>query len=140
MNPPSEDIKDILISSAVGVADGFAVSSGWAVHVSTIPDDTNTPDTCIGIFDSPGLDPDDSFDGSIDQPSVQIRVRGAVFGYKAAWTKAKAIASALHQRVNETWNGTKYVQIMQKGDVMFVAYDEKNRPLLSLNFDIKRSE
>jgi len=139
MNPASEDIKDILIDSSVGVADGFAVSSGWSVYISTIPDDANTPDTCIGIFDTGGADPDNYLGGYIDRPSVQVRIRGAKFGYQAAWDKAKEVVDALHRRAGETWNGTRYVQILLRGGILFVGYDDLNRPIISLNFDIMRS-
>ena len=137
MQSPAVDMADILESSAIGAGD-IGASSGWSIHVSTIPDDSNTPDTVIGLFDYGGGQPIANY--TYDYPSVQVRVRGAKAGYQAAWTKANEIKEALHGLANETWNGTRYIQILCTSDVMFVGYDENHRPILTVNFEIHRTE
>lgn len=135
MSSPAEDFVTILTDSTVAVG-SLAASSGWSVHLSCLPDDGQTPDTCIACYDKGGVDPEPH---DILRPSVQVLVRGDVFGYRAAWTKAAEIRDALHERVNETWNGTRYIQIMCRGDIIDMGYDEKNRPMLSVNFEVQRT-
>jgi len=129
MNPPCEDIKDILVDGGVGV---FQTN----LFLVSMP---NTPDACVGVFDSPGMPPDLSYNVyDLEYPSVQVRVRGDIFGYEAAWNKAKEVKDCLHGKANETWNGTYYLLIACSAEIMFVYVDENNRPVLSVNFEIHR--
>lgn len=129
MNPCSEDVKDMLESSAVG-----AGTYGTDLFISLMPP---TPNACLAVFDTGGYDPQAGYD--YERPTVQVRIRGEVFGYQAAWDKAKEVSTALHGLYNETWNGARYVGIWQQGDIIFMGYDDNNRPLLSLNFRIHRA-
>jgi len=137
MQAPSVDIADILESSAVG-AGTIKASSGWSIHVSIIPDDSNTPDTVIGLFDYGGGQPIANY--TYDYPQVQVRIRGAKAGYQVAWAKANEVKEALHGLTNETWNSTRYIQILCTSDIMFIGYDKNHRPMFSINFSIHRTE
>jgi hypothetical protein len=137
MNSPSEDVKDILVDSSFG-AGSFAATTGWAIFVSDMPDDENTPDTCIGIFDTSGNPPNPNF--SYERPSIQVRVRGAKAGYQDAYDKAKDIMDGLNGKTNEEWNSTRYIQITSSSDILWLGYDEKRRPLFTMNFNIHRTD
>jgi hypothetical protein len=132
MNPPSEDLKDELISSAVGVGE-FAATSGWSVHISKMPD---SPDTCIALYDTGGFAPSPKW--LEDYPTVQIRVRGTAGGYKAAWQKAIDARDALLGLPTTTLNNTIYQGVWVDSDVAFISYDDKNRPLFTCNLRISR--
>ncbi len=136
MNPVSEDIKDILVSSSVG-AGAFAATTGWAIHIGGLPDGENVPDTCISITDTGGERPEPNY--VYQYPTAQIMIRGAVGAYMTAYAKAEEIRDALHARVNESWNTTRYIQILCMSDIGFVAWDDKKRPLFSVNFIIHRT-
>lgn len=136
MNPVSEDIKDILVSSSVGVG-AYAATSGWSIHIGGLPDGVNVPDTCISITDTGGGMPEPNY--TYQRPTAQVLVRGAVGDYKTAYSKTEEIRDALHALVNESWNATRYVQILCMSDIMFVARDDKKRPLFSVNFIIHRT-
>ncbi len=127
MNSPSEDIKDILEQSSVGTL-------ATDLFISKEPD---SPDACVTIFDTSGQDP--ATWANLDYPSVQVKVRGERYEYLNAWAKGKEVKDALHGLTNETWNGTRYIQIVQEGDIFFLGYDGKQRPLLTLNFSIQRT-
>lgn len=130
MNPPSEDIKDILVDQSIGT---FKATTGWSIQISKMPD---SPDTCVGVFDQPGLEPETKF--RYDRPGVQVLIRGAKMGYVAAYAKAEDVKEALHGRDNEAWNGTRYLQILAESDPIPMGYDDNNRPLFSVNFLIHR--
>jgi len=130
MNPPSEDIKDLLIESSSGLTLVF----GTDLHISRMPEN---PDECVSIYDGPGGAPQANYE--YDFPSVQVRVRGAKMGYTATWALAKEIRDVLHAVTNRTINLTRYIQIVCSSDVMFVAWDESNRPIFTVNFAIHRT-
>jgi hypothetical protein len=138
MNPVSEDIKDMLIDSTLAVGE-FAATTGWSIYISQMPDDDRTPDTCIAVLDSGGSAPDPDPEKDIGNPTVQILIRGSRMGYQAAWDKARAIFAGLHGRANETWNDSRYIQIFASSDIISLGYDERQRPLLSLNFAVMRT-
>lgn len=139
MNPVCEDIKDMMIDSSLGIGE-FAATSGWSIYLTQMPDDDNTPDTCIAILDTGGSAPDPDPDKNIGNPTFQVLVRGGKMGYQTAWDKAREIIVGLHGVHNETWNGTRYIQIFAMSDILSLGYDESQRPLLSINFSVMRTE
>lgn len=139
MNPVCEDVKDMLVDSSIG-AGTFAATTGWSIHMTELPDDDNTPDTCIAILDTGGIGPDPDPNKNIGNPTFQVIVRGARMGYQVAWDKARAIFVGLHGVANQTWNGTRYIQLFAESDILPLGYDEKKRPLFSMNFSVMRTE
>ena len=129
MNPPSEDICDILEQSSVR-----AGTFGTDLFISKMP---SSPDACVCVYDTGGEPP--TLPYSYFKPTIQVRVRGIISGYQSAWDKAKEVMDALHGVSNETWNGSRYIMIACMSDIIFVGYDDNNRPLLSMNFTIHRT-
>ena len=127
MNPPSQDISDILVGAGVG-------TFGTDLFISKEPD---SPDACVTIFDTGGFDPVANY--VYDFPTVQIRIRGGKMEYQTAFAKAQDVKDTLHGLSGETWNSTKYVGIWAQGDIIFVGYDESNRPVLTVNFRVHRT-
>jgi hypothetical protein len=129
MNPPSEDIKDMLVASSAGLGHTFGID----MFISEMPD---SPDVCYCIYDTGGIEPEVQYE--YDRPAVQVRVRGAKSGYRSAWLAAKDIRDTLHGVHNETWNSTRYVGIWCMGDILFAGYDDSGRPQFTINFRIHR--
>jgi len=130
MNPPSEDIKDILESSQSGTGLVF----GTDLFIGEEP---VSPDQCITIYDTGGPEPQAGY--VYDYPTVQVRIRGNKGAYKETWALADTIKSALHGLHNESWNGTKYHGIWCQSDIIFIGYDDNSRPVFTVNFRIHRS-
>lgn len=130
MNPTSQDIKDILVSSSAGLD----LTLGTNLFVSLMPD---SPDLCVALFDGPGFAPEPNYE--YYRPAVQVRVRGNKSGYLAAWSLAESIRAVLRAVSNETWNATRYIQIWCAGEIFPLGQDENNRPLLSMNFNVHRT-
>lgn len=129
MNPPSEDIKDILAGTS-----SLALTFGTDLFVSEMPAE---PNECVCLYDTGGEDPDPEYD--YERPTVQVRVRGARGEYKAAHELAQAIRNILNGEHNYTINGARYIGIWGVGDILFVGYDDNHRPLVTVNFRIHRT-
>jgi hypothetical protein len=130
MNSPAEDIKDIIELSSSGLSLVFATD----LFVSKMKEDVNQ---CVCIYDGPGGSPEANYD--LDYPTVQVRVRGNRMAYREAYALANDIKQLLHGMTNETINGTRYIEIVCSGDIMHIGYDESERPIFSVNFDIMRT-
>lgn len=129
MNPPSEDIKDILAA-----ASALALTFATDLFVSEMP---ATPDLCVTIYDTGGFDPDVNF--VYDRPTVQIRVRGDRGEYLVAHGLAQTIRDLLSGEHNYTINGARYIAIWAQGDIISVGYDDNHRPILTINFRLHRT-
>jgi len=75
-----------------------------------------------------------------ERPHIQVKIRGAKGGYDDAYATAHAIKRLVHGTANTTINGTRYVVIAVLGDVMSIGDDDNNRPLLTVNFTIHRTD
>ncbi len=130
MKSTSEDMKGVLVSASVGT---FAATSGWAIFIGQEP---TSPDTVVTLFDAGGSSPNPK--NLLDNPNIQVRIRGAVNGYQAAYTKALAVRDALLGLTKRTINNTVYVGVYQMGDIMFIGFDDNSRPLFVTNWRIYR--
>lgn len=133
MGSPAGDIASYLESSAVNVG-SIGAASGWSINVSKFPD---SPDSVIGIFDTSGEDPTSNID--YRRPTIQVRVRGGREAYLAGYLKAEAIFNALDGLHGEIIGSYRYIGIWAMGDILFLSYDEKERPMFSMNFRIHRT-
>ena len=130
MNPPSQDIKDILAASS-----SLALTFATDLFVSEIPD---TPDECVCVIDTGGFEPEANF--NYERPTVQVRVRGAKGDYVNAHNLAQSVRDELHGLANHTINAARYIGIWCESDIMSLGYDKNHRPMLSVNFRIHRTE
>jgi hypothetical protein len=88
-------------------------------------------DVVLGLIEVPGLPGIRVHDlpgVSIRQPVVQLRWRGAPYGYQAARQQAEAAHVLLAEVVNQTINGTFYLNILTLHDPYGQPADEWNRP------------
>ncbi|MHA1809369.1 MAG: minor capsid protein [Candidatus Heimdallarchaeaceae archaeon] len=126
MNPPSQDFKDILVDASIG-------TFGTDIFIGKEPD---SPNACVTLYDTGGFPP--QVNNKLDYPTVQVRIRGEVRGYQNAYAKAENIKDALHAQGNITQGSTKY-SIWCMSDILFIGYDDKDRPLFTVNFRTMRA-
>ncbi len=132
MNSPSQDIKDLLENSATGLV------FGTDLFVSQMPDDTNVHDKqIVTIYDTGGTDPDTYH--TLERPTVQILVRGRAEKFQTGYTLAETVYNQLHAIKNQTVNSTRYILIFATSAILFLGYDDNNRPEWSINFRIERT-
>ena len=132
MNPTSQDVKDMLAAQPA-----LSLTFATDLFVSEMPDDPVVPDRCVAVHDTGGFAPEANY--NYEKPTVQVQVRGARGGYRAAHQLMQAIRDEIHGDANVTWNGTRYIGIWAQGDILSLGYDEKQRPLLTLNYLLHRT-
>jgi len=130
MNAASKDIKDMLVAESA-----LALSLGTTLHLHREPD---TPDDCVTIYDTPSYPPDMMYNKEevYYRSSVQIRVRNS--DPDVGMALARDIMDALHNRAQETWNATLYTVIQAMGEPATLAWDENNRVIIIINFNLQR--
>ena len=111
-------------------------STGWDIHLGILPENE---DLAVAIFEESATPPpetDSLAANQYDFPRFEIFIRGAVYGYAAAQTKAQEVFDALHDATITDW-----AYIYASGTVSLRGYDQKQRPALQVNFHamIKRT-
>jgi hypothetical protein len=131
---PAKDILDML------VADGVLTAGGTDGFHDKEPgeNDVKTDNPIAIIYNTGGFDPE-ATGKTFDKPTVNVRVKGIPSGVAAARTLIQNIKAALHQRTPETRNNTRYMGIWQIGEIAFVEYDTRNRPIYTANFRMHRT-
>jgi len=124
-------------------ANGFG-TLGQTIFLGTIPADApgaGVQDAVLGLFEIPGLPSENTHDllgPSVEQPHVQLRWRGAPYGYAAARTQAGNAYRLLGSVVNQVLSGAFYQQIIPMQSPYGVPPDEWNRPFLVFEVWVKR--
>lgn len=97
------------------------------------------PDDCVVVMDTPGAPPQltnkkDTSDYYYS--GVSVWVRGTK--YDTAYDSLFAIMEYLHAQSQITVGTTYYALIKAVNDPQLLHYDEKDRPVLFVNFEIQR--
>jgi hypothetical protein len=102
------------------------------ILAGTIPEDVaGAPDEVMYLLETPGLAPEhvhDIIGPAVEQPVIQIRIRGRPYGYEAARAKAQQAFVALDSLVNTTLSGTAYRQVMALQSPFLLQVDDWHRP------------
>lgn len=132
MNSPSVDIGTMLVND-------LGLILGLNLFISKTP---TSPDKCVTVIDSGGYNPSLPLSKIevIDNPAVQILVRGNKQNYLEAYALLEEIKRYLHGKSQHTVGLTRYIIILAESDILSLGYDDNNRPLLSCNFLINRTE
>lgn len=131
-NSPAHDIAVLLHDAGVGVLPWGG--TGWAVSAHLEPD---SPDNAVTVYDTGGLSPDtDELD--MMRPSFQIRVRS--LSYADAYAKQIQIRDLLILSDPVQASTSVFVGIQMSSDILFIGRDEKNRHLLTANYQSIRTE
>ena len=130
--PASLDLADLLATAGIGTQ---AATTGWGIYVSKEP---TSPDTVITLFDEGSFTANPNPKFLLDNLAVEVRVRGAIFGYSAAYAKIQEVKDELLGKAAITVNGSSYKGFWMLGDISLVNYDEANRPILTSRFIVAR--
>lgn len=125
-NPPSVDIKDIIVSVT-------SLVFGTDIFISTMPGE---PDNCVCLYDTGGFSQEQY---GYEKPTIQIRVRNKSYlnGYNQARDLKYLISTGDYN--NSDINGTRYILIKNSSDILYLGKDENNRFQFTINFQIHRS-
>ncbi len=128
MADPAEGIKDLLVAAGVGT---FAATTGWGIFIGREPGEI---DSIITIYHTGGRDPNSKW--LLDFPSIQVKIRGDRAGYQAAHAKAIDVRDALLGLPGQDINGDRWDLVVALGGVNNLGFDEKNRPMFTVNFEL----
>lgn len=129
-----------------GPADTFATILGTAPKVGYRPPDpvlsggyslrvgkmTDAPDRQIVCYDTGGRAPNPGV--LVDQPNVQVQVRGAKDEYINTYMKAKEVKDRLLGFPVTTVGDLMVGGIVMVSDVAYVHHDANDRPVFAINF------
>ena len=110
------------------------LTQGTNLFLSKMPD---TPDLCVTIYEYEGMAPSEHFGGNpydVDQPRIQVVVRGARDDYPTARDKLHAVRALLSDLTDVTISTTKILRVASLGAYLPLGLDDRDRPRLSANF------
>jgi len=129
MNAGSIDIKDMLVAET-----DLALVFTTNLFIGREPAE---PHNVVTIYDTNTSPPHTTFDGQVyNYDTVQIRVRNKK--YLDGYVLSQKIKEALHARAQETWSGTLYSVILCTSGPAMLGWDDNNRVLFSINFQLQR--
>src|ERR1700704_2864768 len=122
MKDPASCVKDHLHNLGVD-------SAGWFLSVGGLP---TLPDTVVLVNRTGGESPFPHL--LLNQPSVQVMVRGKKSGYVAAELKVAEVVDQLLGMSPVTLQGDRYRSCVQIGETTYLGQDDNTRDLFSANF------
>lgn len=124
-----EAVGDYLQAQAQGTL-------GTNIFLGRMPD---SPDACVCVYETAGSAPEMTFGSSglaIDRPVLQVMCRAGRDDYPAARNKADGIRDLLAGITNTTMGSFTVLRMEPSGSVNPIGPDEKDRPLVSVNFNV----
>lgn len=112
------------------------LTQGTNLFLAKMPD---SPDVCVTLYEYEGMVPKESFGGNpydIDMPRVQVVVRASRDDYPTARDKAKAVRDLLADLTDITISNTRILRVASTGGTFPLGLDDKDRPRISLNFQV----
>lgn len=109
---------------------------GTTLFLGSIPLDTpelSIVNSLIALLETPGLPPERVHDGpaaSIEQPVIQVLVRGEPHGYEAARALSEDLYRTLDGLTNITMQGTLYLWLLAQQPPFLLRWDAMARPVI----------
>jgi len=129
MNSVSQDVKEMLEAES-------ALSLVFANNLF-ISKEPQAPANCVTLYDTSGSPSQLTLDVQrYEFPSLQIRVRNV--DYVNGWNLIEGIKDSLHGRAGEEWGGSYYSLIQVMSGPSFLEWDDMNRAILIINFNVQR--
>ena len=105
---------------------------GTDLFLSRMPE---TPDACVCVYEGEGGVPEFTMGTTmLDNPAIQIIVRGAREDYVTARDKAQTIRLLLSGLTNETLSGVVILRFSPIGSILPMGFDKNDRPMISSNY------
>jgi hypothetical protein len=131
MNSPAKDIANMLDGDS-----GLGLTLLTDLFYSRMVSD---PQNAVAVFDTGGANPMLQYNKARSQyyyPSINIQVRNV--DYDAGHAVATAIRLFLHGERAITVGDTYYALIKSTNEPQLLHYDENDRAVFIINFDIQR--
>lgn len=99
------------------------------VFIGTMP---NSPDLCVGLFDTGGGEQDDR--EALDRSSLQVRARGSYADAHKMLAKIKLALQSVPKVV--LFNGSTLIGIWVRSNIAHIGRDSQDREIFTCNFRI----
>jgi hypothetical protein len=127
MFDPAQVVKDLLVAAGIGT---FGTPAPFSIFIGELP---LAPNEVVLVNQVGGRDPYPYL--SVNEPSIQVFVRGKQSGYVQARAKMGDVVTALLGLSSYTHSsGDIYRSCNQLGDISYLGQDDNTRPLFSANF------
>jgi Bacteriophage minor capsid protein len=129
MTAPSIGCRAIITTCnpPIAVDATYQPQADWACYVGKLPDG---PSKCIAFTDTGGLPSEPRL--LLDYPTVSVMVRSS--DYVSGYNKIKDIREAILGAPEQVQGGDQWMGIVAIGNMAFIGYDPKDRPMFSANF------
>lgn len=118
----AEGIRDVLVIAGIGIF-------GTDLFIGKMPERDGLT---TSIMHTGGKTANPKW--LLDEPSMQVMIRGAKNDYVAAHTQAVAVKDVLLGLPSQDISGDRWVQINAIGDIVNLGFDEENRVMFSTNW------
>jgi hypothetical protein len=128
------DVGTYLNAASISTAD---LTLGTNLFLGRLPD---SPDTCVGLIQTGGLAPTDTYGTSfppLETQGLQTLVRAA--SYATGEALAVDIFKSLLSVENETLTSTLYLKIEANQSPFALERDEQERVVMSCNFNVVKA-
>ncbi len=123
----AEGALSLLVAAGVGDIS----SNAWTIRVGKLDAE---PNRMIVLYDTGGQNPNPRW--LLDFKTFQALIRGDKDGYSAAYAKALEVQDALLGLEPQDVGPNHWSGVTGAGDIAFLRYDDKSRPLFSVNFRV----
>ena len=133
MNSTATDIATLLDGDT-----SLGLTIGTDLFTGRMPDQ---PADCVVVYDNPGDAPMLTYKKATSNyfySSVSVRIRNT--NYTAGWTQIFAILEFLHASSQDVIDGTYYALIKAMNDPQVLHWDDNDRVLMFVNFEVQRRE
>ena len=131
MNSTAKDITTILDGESV-----LGLTYTTDLFFSRMPSE---PADCVVVYDTPGAPPQLTYQKSTSNyyySGVSVSVRNT--SYEGAYAQLFAIMEFLHAQSQITVGTTYYALIKAVNDPQLLEFDENDRVVMFVNFDVQR--
>lgn len=129
MASPAESAAALLVTAGVVVT--TPTPGSYLVRVGLLTEDS---DALVSVYDSGGQNPSPKF--LLEFPRIMCCVRGAARDYSGAYAKVRAVKDVLLGLDPQVISGDRWSGVTGVGDITFLKYDDRDRPLFTVNFRI----
>lgn len=127
MTSPSKDVAQLLNDEGIAVLN-------QNLFIGRMPPDT---ENVILVLDEGGVGIQNPV-WKRDNLSISIYVRGLQNDYEQGYNLAYSVKNCLNGHDTVTINGSDYIRFVINGDIVWVGFDENNRPRFSMNWTVTR--
>ena len=121
-----EDAADHLEDNGLGTV-------GTDIFLSVLP---QSPDVCTALFEYAGSAPKETMGTMLARPRLQVVCRAGRDDYPTARDAALDALAVLSAVVDVTWASGRVLRIVPVAWINDMGRDEKDRPLVSANFEV----